>query len=165
VSQVGSGSVGIGIGVCGWAFRSCAGLSKCTGLAELVTQSLIGEAAASVFALTAPGKALEGIAGICAHNPNAAAAAAAAAGAKFFPGFMTDSRRSALDAAALAWQAEGKAQLNTLARVSLGQDQAILIPPAGVWGMCWWAGVGRGNGEGEGGGANLKRTEGCTWRG
>jgi hypothetical protein len=81
----------------------------------------------------------------------AAAAAAAAAGAKFFPGFLTDKRRSALDAAALAWQAEGKAQLNTLARVSLGQDQAILIPPAGV---CMCVAGGAGDGVLEGGGFN-----------
>ena len=52
----------------------------------------------------------------------------ACAGAKFFPGFLTDNRRAALDAAALEWQAEDKQQLNTLARVSLGQDQAVLLP-------------------------------------
>jgi hypothetical protein len=37
-----------------------------------------------------------------------------------------------VDVSALAWQADGKAQLNTLAGESLGQDQALLIPPAGV---------------------------------
>lgn len=41
---------------------------------------------------------------------------------------MTDKRRAALDAAALEWQAEGKQQLNALSRVSLAQDQAILLP-------------------------------------
>jgi hypothetical protein len=58
-------------------------------------------------------------------------------GAKFFPGFLTDKRRAALDAAALEWQAEGKQQLNSLARVSMSQDQALLLaPPAGSWGPC-----------------------------
>jgi len=50
-------------------------------------------------------------------------------GAKFFPGFLTDGRRAALDAAALEWQAEGKQQLNTLSRVTLTQEQAVMLPP------------------------------------
>eukprot|EP00879_Flechtneria_rotunda_P013643 GHRR01014251.1.p1 GENE.GHRR01014251.1~~GHRR01014251.1.p1 ORF type:complete len:441 (+),score=151.04 GHRR01014251.1:1605-2927(+) len=49
-------------------------------------------------------------------------------GAKFFPGFISDRRRIALDNAALDWQAEGKARLKLLDRVSIAQDQAALLP-------------------------------------
>lgn len=50
------------------------------------------------------------------------------AGAKFFPAFVNDRRRLALDDAALQWQAEGKQRLKALDRISITQDQAALLP-------------------------------------
>jgi len=50
------------------------------------------------------------------------------AGAKFFPGFVNDRRRAALDQAALGWQEEGKARLKAFDRVNITQDQAALLP-------------------------------------
>ncbi|KAF6253321.1 hypothetical protein COO60DRAFT_429579 [Scenedesmus sp. NREL 46B-D3] len=50
------------------------------------------------------------------------------AGAKFFPGFVNDKRRAALDEAALGWQAEGRARLKTLDRMSVDEHHAALLP-------------------------------------
>lgn len=50
------------------------------------------------------------------------------AGAKFFPGFVNDKRRAALDAAALSWQADGRSRLKVLDRMSVAEHHAALLP-------------------------------------
>lgn len=50
------------------------------------------------------------------------------AGTRFFPGFVNERRRTALDAAALGWQAEGRARMRVLERLTLASDQAALLP-------------------------------------
>lgn len=50
------------------------------------------------------------------------------AGAKFFPAFINDRRRLALDGAAFDWQAEAKQQLRALDRTTLIQNQAAILP-------------------------------------
>lgn len=52
-------------------------------------------------------------------------------GAKFFPGFVSDRRRAALDDAALGWQAEGRSRLAVLDRMKVSQDHAVLLAAAG----------------------------------
>eukprot|EP00775_Hariotina_reticulata_P011483 gene11483-11627_t len=99
-----------------------------------------------VTAFTVPLESLEGV-----------------AGAKFFPGFVNDRRRAALDEAALGWQAEGKARLKVFDRVNITQDQAALLPlnGEGAVHLCdlvacqmplerWWDNGSRGGGKGGG---------------
>ncbi|KAI8471792.1 MAG: DNA/RNA non-specific endonuclease [Monoraphidium minutum] len=50
------------------------------------------------------------------------------AGAKFFPGYVSDRRRAAVDAAAVAWQEDGRRRMRLLSRASLAQEQAVMLP-------------------------------------
>jgi hypothetical protein len=56
-------------------------------------------------------------------------------GAKFFPGFVNDKRRAALDQAALGWQADGRSRLRTLDRMSVDQHHAALLPGQATGGV------------------------------
>ena len=49
-------------------------------------------------------------------------------GTRFFPGYVSERRRAAVDAAALAWQDDGRRRMRVLARAGLAQDQAALLP-------------------------------------
>lgn len=49
-------------------------------------------------------------------------------GTKFFPGYVSDRRRAAVDQAAVAWQEDGRRRMKMLARSSLAQEQAIMLP-------------------------------------
>lgn len=60
---------------------------------------------------------------------------ATAAGAKFFPGFVNDKRRAALDAAALSWQADGRSRLKVLDRMSVAEHHAALLPAQAAGGL------------------------------
>ncbi|KAG1655285.1 hypothetical protein FOA52_007981 [Chlamydomonas sp. UWO 241] len=51
------------------------------------------------------------------------------AGAKFFPSYLTDARRSAIDSGAHAWRSHGLQHLKPFERLSLVQDMAVLPAP------------------------------------
>jgi hypothetical protein len=62
------------------------------------------------------------------QNPNNLRQSHPFAGTKFFPGYVSDRRRAAVDQAAVAWQEEGRRRMRLLARTSLAQEQAIMLP-------------------------------------
>ncbi|GBF90528.1 DNA RNA non-specific endonuclease [Raphidocelis subcapitata] len=50
------------------------------------------------------------------------------AGARFFPGYVSERRRAAVDRAAVAWQEDGRRRMRILARAGLAQEQAVMLP-------------------------------------
>lgn len=50
------------------------------------------------------------------------------AGTKFFPGYLNDRRRVALDNASLAWQDLGRQTMKMLERKGVAEDQEVMLP-------------------------------------
>jgi hypothetical protein len=62
-------------------------------------------------------------------------------GTRFFPGYVSERRRAAVDRAAVAWQEDGRRRMRVLARASLAQEQAVMLPERATGGL---AGAGSG---------------------
>src|SRR5689334_13124863 len=66
-----------------------------------------------------------------ATPPYAAPPLHPSSGTKFFPGFVSDQRRAAIDEAALQWQEQGRRALRVLDQQVVEAATAPLLPPGG----------------------------------